>query len=67
LRRGETTSGFLRDFCSANGFAAWGDHAETTLNWRAAYGAKAAALLDSHCAYAQFQKKTVGDASMTAL
>jgi hypothetical protein len=55
--------GFLRDFCSANGLVAWGDHGELV----AAYGAEAVALLDSHCAYAQFQKKTADEASMTAL
>jgi hypothetical protein len=81
----QRSSGFLRDFCSANGFAAWGDHAELAARAGggcsrcgggcsrcelvvAAYGAEAvAALLDSHCAYAQFQKKTADEASMTAL
>ena len=63
----QRSSGFVRDFCSANGLVAWGDHAELAGRVVAAYGAEAVALLDSHCAYAQFQKKTVGDASMTAL
>jgi hypothetical protein len=58
----------VRDFCSANGLVAWGDHAELAGRVVAAYGAEAvAALLDSHCAYAQFQKKTADEASMTAL